>query len=104
MSKRKLWTRILIGAAAGGLTALTDKEVRGYVKERIGSARMYGSALFHNPVDTISTARSALKRFSDNVDHQAENLLNALGQVEETVSNIRGDRMEQKKLEAPEQL
>jgi|GEM_PF-2023475 len=102
MAKRKLLTRIAAGAVAGGLLALTDKEVRAYVKAKAGTAKMYAVALMKNPVGTIGAARLALIELSEKVDGQASEVMNALGQVQETVEKFRSGVPEQKKLEAPE--
>lgn len=95
MANKKLITRMLIGAAAGGLTALADTEVRMYMKDKLNQLRLGASIFVKEPTASIEMTRQAIRDFADTVDKQAGNVQNAVEQIEGTVSSITGSGKEE---------
>lgn len=100
MAKNKLVSRMLIGAVVGGLTALTDQHVRAYLKDKLMQAKLGASICAQQPSFSLETARQAFNKFTANVDTQASNVINAVEQIEQTVSSIKGGSEAQFKIEA----
>ncbi|API91313.1 MULTISPECIES: hypothetical protein [Virgibacillus] len=92
MGKRKLVTGVVIGAAAGGLMSLLDKETRAYAKEKVTSARSGASYLVKNPSEAIRKVRTAFDTFNQAFAKGAENTINALDQAETTLDKITNKR------------
>lgn len=101
MANRKLMTRILIGAVAGGITAFTDPRVRAYAKDKVNQLKLGATICMKEPSASIGLARQAFRDFADNVDKQAGNVINAVQQIEGTVASIKGSgRQETPRIEA----
>lgn len=88
MGKRKLFTGMIVGAILGGLTAITNKEARDYAKEKLSTARSKTSYFIKNPSDALNNTRTAFERFNESFASGAENTINALDQIEQTVDKL----------------
>jgi|GEM_PF-3374269 len=99
MAKSKLASRMLIGAVIGGVTALTDPGVRTYVKDKWLQVKLGASICAQQPSFTLETARQAFNEFTANVDTQAGNVINAVEQIEQTVSRVKGGNKDKIELE-----
>ncbi|MFA1822078.1 YtxH domain-containing protein [Virgibacillus oceani] len=98
MGKRKLVLSIAAGAVVGGLVALFDKETRTYSKHKLGSVKRSSSYMLKNPSEAVHNVRTAFDTFNKNFASGAENTINALEQVENSLDKLtnknRTDRIE----------
>ncbi|GGB59805.1 YtxH domain-containing protein [Virgibacillus dakarensis] len=99
MGKQKLCLGILLGAVAGGLTALYDRETRYYTKKQLQSAKSTTGYYLKHPAEAIRNAKDACNEFNEKFSVNADNAINALEQVEETLGKI-SKKEEPKKLES----
>lgn len=90
MGKRKFWTGIIGGAVVGGIVALFDKEARHYAKERCTIVKETSSQMIKNPSSSIRQLQTALEQMSEKVNVQAENAINVIEQVEDTIVKVTG--------------
>ncbi|HAM80344.1 YtxH domain-containing protein [Ornithinibacillus bavariensis] len=88
MGKRRLITSMVIGAAVGGVVALCDWETRNYSKHKLRIIRDKSSNFIHNPTQGIRNARIAVEEFSESFSYQAQNAMNALEQVENSLEKL----------------
>ncbi|WP_164217394.1 YtxH domain-containing protein [Virgibacillus sp. YIM 98842] len=88
MGKRKLIVSVVTGAALGGLVALFDKETRTYTKSKLGTVKRSSSYLLKNPSEAVHNVRVAFDTFNKNFANGAENAINALEQVENSLDKI----------------
>ncbi|SHH80796.1 YtxH domain-containing protein [Virgibacillus sp. Bac330] len=98
MGKRKLVTGVVLGATAGGLISLLDKETRVYAKEKLASAKSGASYMLKNPSETIHSVRTNFDKLNQAFAKGAENTINALNQAETTLEKVtnkgKSDRIE----------
>ncbi|MFC0301287.1 YtxH domain-containing protein [Virgibacillus soli] len=90
MGKRKLLTSIILGATVGGITALCDKEVRHYAKEKWGNFKNSSTYALKHPAEAARNVQFAMNQLHDNLNYQTENAINALEQVESTIGSVTG--------------
>lgn len=88
MGKRRLVSSIAIGATVGGIAALFDRETRNYTKQQLSVVKDKSSNLIHNPTQSIHNARLAVEEFSEGFAYQAQNAVNALEQVENSLGKL----------------
>ncbi|WP_047980423.1 hypothetical protein [Ornithinibacillus contaminans] len=88
MGKKRLLASIAIGAEVGGMTALFDRETRGYTKYKLSNDKEKSAYLIKHPTESIHNARLAMEEFSEAFVYQAENATNALAQVENTIERV----------------
>lgn len=88
MGKRKLITGMVVGALIGGVVALFDRETRGYTKQKLSSAKSASLYCLKNPSEAVGNFKQAFDQLHENVTYQAENAINALEQVEETLGKV----------------
>ena len=88
MGKRILCTGIIIGAVIGGLTALIDRDARGYVKEKSSVLRLKTSYYVRNPSVAVHNMRSSVDQLNKSLTSGAEGTINALEQLEKTLEKI----------------
>ena len=88
MGKRKLFLGVAIGAAAGGLVTLFDKETREYTKEKFNACKSSSSYFIQNPSKAVHNVRTAFDAFNKNFASGAESTINALEQVENTLEKV----------------
>jgi gas vesicle protein len=88
MGKRKLIVSVVTGAAVGGLVALFDKETRTYTKSKLGTVKSSSSYFFKNPSEAVHNVRTAFDTFNKSFASGAENAINALEQVENSLDKI----------------
>lgn len=97
MGKQKLCIGVLLGAIAGGAAALFDRETRYYAKNKLQSAKSSTSYMLKHPTETLRQVQQISNEFNEKFNSNADNVINALDQVEETWSKI--SRKEPEKLE-----
>ncbi|MCG1028053.1 YtxH domain-containing protein [Virgibacillus halodenitrificans] len=85
MAKRRLFTGMLVGAVAGGLAALFDRETREYTKGKLKNVKAGSSYLIKNPSDAVHKVRVAFDEFNTKITSSSESAINALEQVESTL-------------------
>jgi len=88
MGKRKLVSGIVVGAIVGGVVALFNKEARHYAKDKMASVKGQTCYIIKHPSDAVRSARIALDEFNETVTSGAENTINALEQVEQTLDKV----------------
>ncbi|PAV28101.1 hypothetical protein CIL05_18510 [Virgibacillus profundi] len=88
MGKRRLFLGVAIGAAAGGLVTLFDKDTRDYTKEKLNAAKSGSTYFIQNPSEAIHNMRNAFDKFNQNFSSGAESAINALEQVEDTLEKV----------------
>ncbi|OZU87733.1 hypothetical protein CIL03_15315 [Virgibacillus indicus] len=98
MGKRKLFLGVAIGAAAGGLVTLFDKETRDYTKEKFNTAKASSSYFIQNPSEAVHNVRTAFDTFNQNFASGADSAINALEQVENTLEKV-ANKSEPKRIE-----
>ncbi|GAB3042648.1 YtxH domain-containing protein [Virgibacillus ainsalahensis] len=98
MSKRKLVTGILTGAAIGGLVTLFDKETRKYTVNKLNTVKSGSSYWIQNPSEAVHKLRMTLDKVSENFPDGAANVINALETAEKQLEKVAGNK-ETKELE-----
>lgn len=88
MGKQKLCLGLLIGTIAGGLLSLLDRDARGYAKGKMSSVKSGSSYYVKRPSEAIKNARDAFGRFNTQFTNSADNAINALEQVENTLEQF----------------
>jgi len=88
VGKRKLVLYVTVGAAVGGLVALFDKETRTFTKHKLGDVKRSSSYFLKNPSEAVHNVRTAFDTFNKNFASGAENAINALEQVENSLDKI----------------
>lgn len=88
MGKRKLLSGVIIGAIVGGVTALFNKEARDYAKGKIVSAKEQTTYFIKHPSNAVRNARVTLDQLNETFTSGAENTINALEQVEQTLEKV----------------
>ncbi|MEN1970218.1 YtxH domain-containing protein [Lentibacillus sp. N15] len=99
MGKQKLCLGVFLGAVAGGLTALCDKETRSFTKQQLKLVKNTTGYYVKHPTDAIRNVQDTLNGLNQKVNANADNAINALEQVEETLNKI-SKKDEPKKLES----
>lgn len=89
MGKQKLWTGVLLGAVAGGLVSLFNKETRYYTKKQLQQAKNIAGFVVQNPADFGRMAKDATNHLNEKFNTNADNAINALEQAEETWDKLR---------------
>jgi gas vesicle protein len=98
MGKRKLIISVITGAAVGGAVALFDKETRTYTKQKLSDVKTNSSYLLRNPSEAVHNVRIAFDTFNKNFASGAENAINALEQVENSLDKF-ADKTEADRIE-----
>lgn len=88
MGKKKLYSAMIIGAAAGGLISLFNRDVRLYTKVKLAFLPLEAKYLLKNPSEAVYNTRIALDRFNKGFNNSAEQTMNALEQVESTLEKV----------------
>lgn len=89
MGKQKLWIGVLLGAVAGGLVSLFDKETRYYTKKQLQQAKDATGYVVQNPADVARMAKDTSNQLHEKLNSNADNAINALEQAEETWNKLR---------------
>lgn len=96
MGKRKLITGMLIGAIVGGLATLFNRETRAYTKGKMVTYKEKTSQFMQQPSEAVRDTRLAFNQLNERFIHNAENVMNALEQVENTLEKVTGKKDEEK--------
>lgn len=88
MGKSKLFIGIAVGALLGGLVTLTDKSTREFTKGKMQCASTKTKDAIQNPSDTIRNAKTTFDKFNDTLQNGADNAINAMEQVENTLDKL----------------
>lgn len=97
MGKQKLCLGVIAGAIAGGLVALYDRETRFYTKGKLQHVKTTTNYYLKHPSEAIRNAKDTCNQFNESFAHNADNAINALEQVEDTIGKI-SKKEEPKKL------
>lgn len=84
MAIKKLCSSIILGAVAGGIYAMTDKEVRVYVKEKISQ----GKNIVQNPQQTIESAVEYVEKLKVKYEQESNKIFNKVEQLENTLGRF----------------
>lgn len=85
MGKRIFWTGIVLGAVAGGLTALLDKDARHYVKDTVSQAKSTTRFYINNPSEAVSSIRKTVNMLNENLGKGAVTAMDALEKLEQSL-------------------
>jgi len=88
MEKRKLFSRIIIGAMIGASTALLDKDVRNFTKKRLIDAKNKTSYFIKNPSKTVGELRTKLNTLNDTLSGRAGQAIDTLEQLEQMLEKF----------------
>ncbi|HLS09704.1 YtxH domain-containing protein [Lentibacillus sp.] len=88
MGKQKLCLGLLIGTIAGGLLSLLDRDARSYARGKMAVVKSGSSYYMKRPSEAVKNAKNAFDRFNDTFTRGADNAINALEQVENTLDQF----------------
>ncbi|WP_156645670.1 YtxH domain-containing protein [Lentibacillus sp. JNUCC-1] len=88
MGRNKLLTGILLGAAVGGLAMLFDRETREYTGRKLSAAKTSTVNCVKNPSNTVMQLRTTVDKYNTAFVQNAEQAINALEQVGETIEKF----------------
>lgn len=88
MGKNTLYTGIIAGAIIGGFLSLLDKETRQYAKGKYLVARSQMSGCLKHPSNSLNDARYYMNQFNDQFNENADQAINAIEQVEQTIDKF----------------
>lgn len=88
MGKRRLITGMVAGATVGTIIALLDRETREYAKEQLNAAKTNCSYFAKHPSEAIQTFRNTVDQWNEAISSGADNAINALEQVEDTINKF----------------
>ncbi|TFJ91354.1 YtxH domain-containing protein [Lentibacillus salicampi] len=96
MGKQKLCLGLLIGTIAGGLLSLLDRDARSYAKGKMSDVKNGSSYYIKRPSEAVKGVKDAFGRFNTQFTNGADNAINALEQVENTLDQFtnKSDREE----------
>ncbi|HLR67492.1 hypothetical protein [Virgibacillus alimentarius] len=88
MGKRNLCLGMIIGAIVGGIATLINKDTRAYTKDKIASYKSKTTYFVKNPSEGVRKTKVAFNQLNDRINYNAENMVNALEQVENTLDKL----------------
>jgi gas vesicle protein len=88
MGKRNLLIGVITGAVVGGAVSLFNRETRDYVKTKCDEAKTSSSYYVKNPSEAIQKAKVKVDSFNRTFSSGADNALNALEQVGDTLEQF----------------
>lgn len=88
MGRRRLITGMVVGATVGTVVALLDRETRDYAKSQLEVAKTNGSYLVKHPSEAIEKFRNTVDEWNHAISSGADNAINALEQVEDTINKF----------------
>lgn len=88
MGKRNLLIGIITGAVIGGAVSLFNRETRDYVKTKCGEVKANSSYYVKNPSEAVYKARETVETFNRALSSGADNAINALEQVGDTLEKF----------------
>ncbi|WP_217589787.1 YtxH domain-containing protein [Lentibacillus saliphilus] len=92
MGKNKFWTSVAIGAIVGGLVALVDRDTRHYAANKLSDLKTGTSYCITHPSDTVRRLRMTVGHYNDAFMANADQAINALEQVEDTIDKFQSKR------------
>ncbi|BAC12830.1 YtxH domain-containing protein [Oceanobacillus iheyensis] len=98
MGKRKILLGMVVGAVAGGATALIDKESRDYAKKKLVLAKATSSYYTSHPSEAINGIKQTVDKLNNAVASGSSNAINALEQVEQTLDKVT-NKIDRKEIE-----
>ncbi|MGM8213164.1 YtxH domain-containing protein [Virgibacillus sp. W0430] len=88
MGKRNLCTGVLIGAIVGGVVSLFDKNTRDYTKNKWSETKAATASYFTNPAEAVHSLKQCVQQVNHTINNEAQNTINALEQVENTLTKV----------------
>lgn len=88
MGKRKLIIGAVAGALLGALAMQFDKDTRQYTKSSMIKLKNNTSSIVSNPTETLQNLRTTFDKINNGFAVGAENTINALDQVENTINKL----------------
>jgi len=83
--RKTFWTSIILGALAGGLLSLTNKNARQYGKHLAQSTNEKVKSYVQDPEQSIQRLKDSVHFANDFVNKNTSGAMNALEQVENTI-------------------
>ncbi|RYG73273.1 YtxH domain-containing protein [Lentibacillus lipolyticus] len=90
MGKRKLCLGLIIGSLAGGLLSLLDRDARDYAKGKMADVKNDSSYYMTHPSAAVQRAKDSFNQLNAQFTAGADNAINALEQVENTLEQFTG--------------
>lgn len=91
MGKNKLITGMVVGAIIGGAVSLINQETRNYVKQELSLMSGQMGNIVQNPSHSIRHIQNTLIETAENAASSLDGALNAVGQIENTINEIRSE-------------
>lgn len=88
MGKRNLFMGIFLGAIIGGLATLFNKETRAYTKGKASLCKAKTGYMIKYPSEAVRNTRVAFDQLNERLTNNAESVINALEQVENTLDKV----------------
>ncbi|MGP4108187.1 YtxH domain-containing protein [Virgibacillus sp. L01] len=88
MGKRNVLFGVLMGAIVGGLVSLFNNDARNYTKLKMNYAKNRSGYYMKHPSEAVRSARDSFDKFNKEFSSGAENAINALEQVENTLDKF----------------
>ncbi|MFD1850452.1 YtxH domain-containing protein [Oceanobacillus bengalensis] len=88
MGRSRLIVGTVIGAAVGAVVALCDKDTREYAKLKLNDAKTSSAYYIKHPSEAIENVRQTMDKLNQNISSGADNAINALEQVEDTIEKL----------------
>lgn len=88
MGKRKLIIGVAAGALLGAIAMQFDKDARAYTKDSIDKLKNETSNLISNPTEAVQALRETFDKLNGNLNTGADSAINALDQVENTLTKF----------------
>jgi len=98
MGRRKILLGMVVGAVAGGATALIDKDARDYAKKKLVLAKATSSYYISHPSEAVHNLKQTVDKLNHVFASGSSNAINALEQVEQTLDKVT-NKSERKEIE-----
>jgi gas vesicle protein len=83
MGKNKFWKGVIMGAVAGGMLSLLDRETRQVVGEKCGRAAKGVAYVVTHPKETVDTMKKKSNEIRVTVNQMSEDISYIVDKIEE---------------------
>lgn len=93
MGKRNLVIGVVLGAVAGGLVSLLNKDTRYYLKEQTSVFKEQLDFIMSNPTESLEAFQTAITDVAERAASSLDGTLNAVDQVESSITKIKNEEI-----------